>query len=143
MFKGFKNFIIKGNIFDMATGVILGASFTSIIQSLVVDIITPALGLLINGIDFKDSFFVLKNGASCGPYYSLAAAQKCGAVTLNYGLFLNSAFSFLIVAAVIYAVMKYIIGLHAKEQKTVRSIQTQEEKLLTEIRDILKQDTIK
>ncbi len=139
MLNGFKKFILRGNIFDMATGIIIGSAFTSIVKSLVDDVITPPLGLLINGIDFKDSFFVLQKGVLAPPYCTLEAAKECGAITINYGLFLNSLFSFLIVSAVIYFVLNYIIGLHKREGNEKKPLATTEEKILIEIRDILKE----
>ena len=89
MFKEFKEFALRGNVVDMAVGIIIGAAFGSIVTSLVSDIIMPPLGLLLGNIDFSDLFVVLKAGSTPAPYLSLVAAQEAGAVTLNYGLFVN------------------------------------------------------
>ena len=136
MLTGFKKFLLRGNIIDMSTGIIIGSAFTAIVKSLVEDVFTPPLGLLVSGIDFKDWFLVLKKGNVPPPYESLDLARECGAVTINYGLFLNSVFSFLIVATVIYFVINYVVRLHKQEEKKKEA--TAEEKLLTEIRDLLK-----
>jgi large conductance mechanosensitive channel len=139
MRENFKKFILRGNVVDMATGIIVGAAFTSIVKSLVDDIITPPLGLLLTGIDFEDLFVTLKSGNPAPPYISLAAAQKAGAITLNYGQFLNTVFSFLIIATVIFILVEYVMKLQ-KEKTNATSLQemTKQEKLLTEIRDLLK-----
>ncbi len=139
MLSGFKKFLLRGNIIDMSTGIIIGSAFTAIVKSLVEDVFTPPLGLLVSGIDFKDWFLVLKRGHVSPPYDSLEAATECGAVTVNYGLFLNSVISFVIVATVIYFVINYVIRLHKEDEKKKKA--TPEEKLLTEIRDILKSTT--
>src|SRR5690242_21361276 len=97
--KEFKEFAVKGNVVDMAVGVIIGAAFGAIVSSLVADVIMPPLGLLLGGLDFKDFFVVLRDGVKAPrPYASLADAKAAGAVTLNYGLFFNAIFTFLIQA---------------------------------------------
>lgn len=136
MLTGFKKFLLRGNIIDMATGIIIGSAFTVIVKSLVEDVFTPPIGLLVSGIDFRDWFLVLKRGHLPPPYDSLEVAMECGAVTINYGLFLNSVISFVIVATVIYFLINYVIRLHKEEAKKKK--ETPEEKLLTEIRDLLK-----
>src|SRR5512138_2997539 len=98
MLKEFKEFAMKGNVVDMAVGIIIGAAFGAIVSSLVADVIMPPIGLLLGNIDFSNLFVVLKQGSAPGPYVSLAAAQQAGAVTLNYGLFVNKVVSFVIVA---------------------------------------------
>ena len=98
MLKEFKEFAIKGNVVDMAVGIIIGAAFTGVVQSLVKDVIMPPLGLLLGGVDFSNFFIVLKEGATAGPYATMAAAQQAGAVTLNYGVFINTVLGFMIVA---------------------------------------------
>jgi large conductance mechanosensitive channel len=109
MIKDFKAFIMRGNVVDLAVGVIIGASFGSIIKSLVDDILMPPIGLATGGIDFSNKFVVLKEGAkAAAPYTSLADAKVAGAVTVNYGLFVNAAVSFLIVAACVFMVVRVV-----------------------------------
>ncbi|MFZ0932313.1 MAG: large conductance mechanosensitive channel protein MscL [Syntrophobacteraceae bacterium] len=98
MFKEFKEFAMRGNVVDMATGIIIGGAFGTIVKSLVDDVIMPPVGLLLGGVDFSNLFIVLKNGTTPGPYAALANAKTAGAVTISYGLFFNSVVSFLIVA---------------------------------------------
>ncbi len=102
MLKDFKAFITKGNMVDMAVGIIIGIAFGLIINSLVKDIIMPPIGLALGNVDFQNLFSVLKEGATPGPYASLAAAQEAGAVTINYGVFINTLINFLIIAAVLF-----------------------------------------
>ncbi len=102
MLKDFKAFIMKGNVVDMAVGIIIGAAFGTIVTSLVKDIITPPIGLALGKIDFANMLIVIKQGTPIGPYASLAAAQAANAVTINYGQFINTVIAFLIVAAVIF-----------------------------------------
>ncbi len=107
MVKEFKEFAVKGNVMDMAVGIIIGAAFGTIVKSLVADVIMPPIGLLLGNVDFANLFFVLKDAAT-GPavYATVAEAQATGAVTLNYGLFINTVISFLIVAFAIFIVIK-------------------------------------
>lgn len=102
MLKDFKTFIMKGNVVDMAVGVIIGVAFGAIVASAVKDVIMPSIGLAFGKLDFANLAIVLKQGATPGPYASLAAAQAAGAVTLNYGLFINTIINFLIIAAVVF-----------------------------------------
>lgn len=102
MLKDFKAFIMRGNVVDMAVGIIVGASFGAIVSSLVKDVIMPPVGLALGKIDFANLAVILKQGIPPGPYTSLAAAQAAGAVTLNYGLFINAIISFLIIALVVF-----------------------------------------
>ncbi|MFO7610463.1 MAG: large-conductance mechanosensitive channel protein MscL [Candidatus Krumholzibacteriia bacterium] len=106
MLKEFKEFAVKGNVVDMAVGIIIGAAFATIVKSLVSDIITPPIGLLLGGVDFTNIFLVLKGGSPAGPYTALADAQAAGAVTLNVGVFINTVVSFLIMAFVIFLVIR-------------------------------------
>lgn len=106
MLDEFKQFAIKGNALDLAVGVILGTSFTTIVNSLVKDVIMPPIGLLLGSVDFANLFATLKEGNPPGPYSSLAAAQTAGAVTINYGVFLNAVVSFVLVALVLFFVVK-------------------------------------
>jgi len=117
MFKEFKEFAMRGNVIDMAVGIIIGAAFGTIVKSLVADIIMPPIGLLLGNVDFSNLFVVLKEGAAvAGPYLNLAAAQEAGAVTINYGVFINTVISFLIVAFAIFMVIRGINQLKRKEE---------------------------
>ena len=106
MFKEFKEFAMRGNVVDMAVGIIIGAAFGTIVKSLVSDVIMPPIGLLLGNVDFTNLFVVLKAGATAGPYASLADAQAAGAVTINYGFFINTIISFLIVAFAVFMIIK-------------------------------------
>jgi len=102
MLKDFRTFIMRGNVVDMAVGIIIGAAFGSIISSIVKDVIMPPIGLALGKVDFANMFVVLHKGADPGPYASLAAAQASGAVSINYGVFINTIINFLIIAAVVF-----------------------------------------
>ncbi len=105
--KEFKEFAVKGNVIDLAVGLIIGAEFGKIVNSLVQDVIMPPIGILIGGIDFKNLFLTLKEGASVpGPYLTLADAQKAGAVTMNIGLFVTTMISFLIIAFAVFLIVR-------------------------------------
>lgn len=106
MFAEFKKFIMRGNALDLAVGVVIGAAFGSIVTSLVNDLIMPPLGLLLGSVDFKDLFVVLKEGATAAPYLTMAQAQEAGAVTWNYGAFVNTIVQFLIVGVAIFLVVR-------------------------------------
>lgn len=130
----FKKFVMRGNVIDLAVGVIIGAAFGKIVASLVNDIVMPPLGLLIGGLDFSDLFVTLKGPSGLA---TVAEAQKAGAVTLNYGLFINTIVQFAIVAFAIFVVIKQINRMHKKEEAAPPPPPKQEI-LLEEIRDILK-----
>lgn len=115
---------MKGNVVDMAVGIIIGAAFTTIVQSLVNDVLMPPLGLLLGGVDFADFFIVLSEGTITGPYATLAAAREAGAVTLNYGTFLNTVLSFLIVAFAVFILIKNINKMKRPEEKPAPSVPT-------------------
>ncbi len=121
MFKSlmteFKKFAMRGNVIDMAVGIIIGAAFGKIVDSLVKDVIMPPIGLLLGKVDFANLFVVLKDGVTPAPYASLSAAQNAGAVTLNLGLFVNAVISFLIVAFAVFILIKAINELQAKLDK--------------------------
>jgi large conductance mechanosensitive channel len=118
MLKEFKEFAMKGNVLDMAIGIIIGAAFGTIVKSLVADVIMPPIGLLLGNVDFSSLYILLKDGAKvAGPYASIADAQTAGAVTLNYGIFINSVVSFLIVAFSVFMVVKSINQLKRKEEE--------------------------
>ncbi len=117
MLKEFKEFAMRGNVVDMAVGIIIGAAFGTIISSLVADVLMPPIGLLLGNIDFANLFAVLKEGAkAAGPYASLAAAKEAGAVTINYGLFINTIISFLIVAFAVFLLIRSLNKLKRQEE---------------------------
>jgi large conductance mechanosensitive channel len=116
MFKEFKQFAMRGNVVDMAVGIIIGAAFGTIVKSLVSDVLMPPLGLLLGNVDFSNLFLVIKDGTAPGPFLTLAEAQKAGAVTVNYGLFINTVVSFIIVAFAIFIVVKGMNNLKRKEE---------------------------
>jgi len=119
MLKEFKAFAMRGNVVDMAVGIIIGGAFGTIVKSLVSDVIMPPIGLLVGGVDFADLFITLKDGAVAGPYANLAAAQAAGAVTIGYGLFINAVISFLIVAFAVFMLIKAINKLQAEKPAEV------------------------
>lgn len=108
VFQEFKTFAVKGNVLDLAIGLILGAEFGKIVNSLVNDILMPPIGLMIGNVDFKNLFLILKPGNPPGPYMTLAEAQKAGAVTLNIGLFLTTVITFTIVAFAVFLLVRGI-----------------------------------
>jgi large conductance mechanosensitive channel len=112
--KEFKTFAMRGNVVDMAVGIIIGAAFGTVVKSLVDDIIMPPIGFLLGNVDFSNLFFILRDGAVAGPYAALADAKKAGAVTINFGFFLNTVVSFLIVA---YAVFLLVKGLNRLQRE--------------------------
>ncbi|MBU2500124.1 large-conductance mechanosensitive channel protein MscL [bacterium] len=116
MLKEFKEFAMRGNVVDMAVGIVIGAAFGTIVKSLVADVIMPPIGLLLGGVDFTNLFVVLKAGADvAAPYASLADAQAAGAVTINYGAFINTVISFIIVAFAIFMLIKAMNSAKRKE----------------------------
>ena len=118
MLKEFKEFAMKGNVLDMAIGIIIGAAFGTIVKSLVSDVIMPPIGLLLGNVDFSSFYILLKEGAKvAGPYASLADAQAAGAVTLNYGVFINTVISFLIIAFSVFMIVKSINKMKRKEEE--------------------------
>ena len=108
MLKEFRQFIMRGNVVDMAVGIIIGVAFGAIVTSLVSDVIMPPIGLLVGDVDFTNLFVVLKNGSPAGPYASLADAKATGAVTINYGVFLIAVISFIIIAFAIFMIVRYV-----------------------------------
>ena len=133
MWREFREFAMRGNVVDLAVGIILGAAFTTIVNSLVNDLIMPPIGLMIGGIDFSSFFVTLKGGS----YPTLEAAKAAGAVTVNYGLFINAVIRFVIVAFAIFILVKQINRLKAEEPAPSPEPPRQEV-LLAEIRDLLK-----
>jgi large conductance mechanosensitive channel len=125
MLKEFKEFIMRGNVVDLAVGVIIGGAFGTIVSSLVADIIMPPIGLLLGNVDFSNLFILLKAGAeAAGPYATLADAQAAGAVTMNVGIFLNAVISFLIVALAVFMVVKAVNRLQREEEETAPAAPT-------------------
>ena len=116
MLKEFKEFAMRGNVVDMAVGIIIGAAFGTIVKSLVADIIMPPIGLLLGNVDFSNLFIVLKQGATAGPFATIAEAQKAGAVTINYGMFVNTVISFLIVAFAVFLLIRALNKLQREEE---------------------------
>jgi large conductance mechanosensitive channel len=139
MFKEFREFAMRGNVVDMAVGIIIGAAFGRIVESMVKDLIMPPIGLLLGKVDFSNMFFVLKHGAAPGPYLSVDAAQKAGAVTFNYGMFVNNVVSFLLVAFAVFMLVRAVNRLRRKQEEHPKEAPPPPEDvvLLREIRDAL------
>jgi large conductance mechanosensitive channel len=138
--KEFKQFALRGNVMDMAVGIIIGAAFGKIVSSLVADILMPPIGKLMGNVDFSSLFIVL----GAGSYPSIAAAKEAGAATLNYGIFINTVIDFTIVAFAIFLMVKGINAMRRREEAKVvpppPPPPSAEEKLLAEIRDLLKKN---
>lgn len=115
MLKEFKEFAMRGNVLDMAVGIIIGAAFGAIINSLVQDVIMPPIGLLLGKVDFSNIFVVLREGKAAGPYASLAAAKSAGAVTINFGVFVNAIITFIIVAFSVFLLVRTVNKLKRQE----------------------------
>ena len=116
MLKEFREFAVKGNVVDMAVGIIIGGAFGTIVKSLVADVIMPPVGMLMGGVDFAELFVVLEAGEKAGPYLTLAEAKEAGAVTINYGVFINTVVSFLIVAFAVFLLIRQINRLKREEE---------------------------
>ena len=125
-FNELKKFAMKGNVVDLAIAVVMGSSFGAIVNSIVNDIIMPPIGLLLGGVDFSNLFVVLKEGTTAAPYLSLAQAQEAGAVTLNYGLFINAILTFIIVAFAMFLIIKGMNALQDEEEETPAESTTKE-----------------
>ena len=130
----FKEFITRGNVIDLAVGIIIGAAFTGIVNSLVNDILLPPIGWALGGIDFSSYFITLSSG---GPFATLKQAQEAGAATINYGLFINAVIRFLIVALAVFMLVKQVNRFRRKEE-AAPAAPPRQEVLLEEIRDLLK-----
>ncbi len=127
MLKEFKEFAVKGNVVDMAVGIIIGGAFGTIVSTMVSQVLMPPLGLLVGGVDFSNLYIVLKEGAKvAAPYAALADAKAAGAVTINYGLFLNSVISFLIMAFAVFLLVKAINTFRRDEKPLPPSPATKE-----------------
>ena len=134
MLEEFKRFVLGGNMVDMAVSIVIGAAFGTIVGSLVEDILLPPIGLLMGGVDFSSIYSVLKEGSTAAPYASLAAAKSAGAITINWGNFLNTVISFLIIAASIFVVIKLLNKVRNQQEEAPEPSVA----LLTEIRDLLR-----
>lgn len=141
--KEFRDFAVKGNMLDMAVGIVIGAAFTAIVSSLVDDILMPPIGLVLGGVDFSDLFLKMRDGTPPGPYATLQAARDAGAVTWNIGLFINALVKFVIIAFALFIVVKGINQLRRMAEKkkaeepAAPSAPPREVVLLEEIRDLL------
>ena len=140
MLKEFREFAMRGNVVDMAVGIIIGAAFGKIVDSMVKDVIMPPIGVVLGRVDFSNLFLIIKQGTAPGPYLTVDAAQKAGAVTLNYGMFVNNVISFVIVAFAVFLLIRVINRLRRKqeEQPAAAPAPAEEVVLLREIRDALK-----
>lgn len=116
MLKEFREFAMRGNVVDMAVGIIIGAAFGSIVNSLVADVIMPPIGLLLGKVDFTNLFWTLREGEMAGPYAALADAQAAGAVTINYGVFVNTIISFVIVAFAVFLLIRGINRMQREQE---------------------------
>lgn len=137
MLKEFRDFAVRGNVLDMAIGLVMGGAFGPIVKSLVDDVMMPVIGLLVGGVDFSERFLVLQQGSAAGPYATLAAAQEAGAVTVNWGLFVNTVVTFVIVALAIFMMVK-TFNRWRKHEATAPAPPPQELVVLQEIRDALR-----
>jgi large conductance mechanosensitive channel len=140
MFKEFREFAVRGNVVDLAVGIIIGAAFGAVVNSLVNDVIMPPIGLLMGGVDFSNLFVLLKEGTKAAPpYASLAEAKSAGAVTINIGLFINAVISLLIVTFAVFILVKAVNTARRETPPPAAApAPTPQEKLLAEIRDLLK-----
>lgn len=127
MLKDFKEFAMRGNVVDMAVGIIIGGAFGTIVKSLVADVIMPPVGLLLGGVDFTNLYATLRDGTPPGPYAALADAQAAGAVTVNVGVFLNAVISFLIVAFAVFLLIRALNSLKRKEEEAAPAAPTTKE----------------
>lgn len=126
MLNEFKKFAMRGNVVDMAVGIIIGGAFGTIVKSLVDDVLMPPIGLLLGGVDFSDLFVVLRDVTDSGPYATLAEAQAAGAVSINYGVFINAVISFLIVAFAVFMLVRGVNRLHRQEEPAPAAPTTKE-----------------
>jgi large conductance mechanosensitive channel len=140
MLKEFKEFALKGNMLDMAVGIVIGAAFSAIVSSMVDDVIMPPIGMMLGNVDFSELFVILKQGSPEGPYATVAAAKDAGAVTWNIGLFVNAIIKFVIVAFALFIVVKGVNNLRRKEEEAAKAPAKppRDIELLEEIRDLLK-----
>jgi large conductance mechanosensitive channel len=137
MLTEFKKFAMRGNVVDMAVGIIIGAAFGAIVSGFVDQIMMPLIGMVTGGTDFSNMFVLLREGPTPGPYASLAAAKTAGAVVIGYGAFINTVVNFIIVAFALFLVVKAMNAMKEAEPPPAAPGPTREEALLTEIRDLL------
>ena len=139
MLREFKEFVMRGNVLDLAVGIVIGAAFGAIVTSFVGDVLMPTVGVLLGGADFSNHFVVLKQGTPPGPYPTLAAVKAAGAVALAYGLLINTLVNFLIVSFAIFLVIKAANAVQKQKEAAPAAppAPSAEEKLLSEIRDLL------
>ena len=137
MLREFREFAVKGSVVDMAVGIIIGAAFGKVVDSLVKDVIMPPIGLMMGDVDFVNLFVVLKQGTAPGPYLTVEAAQKAGAVTLNYGVMISHIVSFVIVAFTVFLLIKAVNRM--RRQNAPAAAPPEDVVLLREIRDALRQ----
>jgi large conductance mechanosensitive channel len=116
MLKEFREFAVRGNVVDMAVGIIIGAAFGAVVKSMVDDLLMPPVGLLLGGVDFTNLFATLREGKTPAPYATLGQAKEAGAVTVNYGAFVNNVVSFLIVAFAVFLVVRAVNALRRKQE---------------------------
>jgi large conductance mechanosensitive channel len=133
MLKEFKEFIARGNVFELAVGIVIGAAFSAIVKSFVDDLLMPVLGIFTGGLDFTNLFIALDGGN----YATLAEAMEAGAATVNYGLFINAVINFVIVAFALFLIIREVNKMEKEEAPAPPPGPTKEEVLLTEIRDLL------
>ncbi len=142
MLKEFKEFIQRGNVLDMAVGIVIGAAFGAVVKSFVQNVLMPPIGLLLGGTDFANLFVLLKPGTEPGPYPTLKAAQEAGATVLAWGLWVNEVINFLIIAFAIFLVVRAVNRMRRKEEEAAEPAPPpeppEEVRLLREIRDALK-----
>ena len=136
MFQEFRKFIARGNVVELAVGIIMGTAFTAIVNSLVRDVVMPPIGVILGGLDFSEYYLNL----SGNEYPSLAAAQEAGAATINYGVFVNTVINFLIVSLAVFLLIRQINRIYRREEKNVKipAPPPRQEVLLEEIRDLLR-----
>ena len=137
MLKEFKDFAVKGSVLDMAIGLVIGGAFAPIVKSLVDDILMPVIGLFTGGVDFSEKFLILKDAAGAAPYATLEAAKEAGAVTMNWGVFVNTIVTFIIVSFAIFMMVK-TFNRWKQEEEAAPAAPAPDIVLLEEIRDALK-----
>ena len=137
MWSEFKAFAMRGNVVDMAVGIVIGVAFGAIVSGFVDQILMPVLGLVTGGMDFSNMFAQLREGSVPGPYASLAAAKEAGAVVIGYGAFVNAVVNFVIVAFALFLIVKAMNSMKRAEAAAPAAAPTKEQVLLTEIRDLL------
>lgn len=126
MLKEFREFVMRGNVLDMAVGIIVGGAFGTLVKSFVDDVLMPPIGLLLGGIDFSNFFVVMKSGGTPGPYATLAEAKAAGAVTMNYGLFMNGVIGLVIVASAVFLLVRSVNAMHRRAEAAPAAPATKE-----------------